>query len=311
MTAANGEPGRDTQNLAFGSFRLDLRNKRVWRGKVEVILRPKPFSVLAYLVQHAGELITKNALIEALWPELHVSDGVLVEYVSEIRKALKDSARQPRYIKTIHRQGYRFLAPVTGGSLLPLASTSDQPVRTHLSSEESSELLEAGTKSRLPTVALGEPTVIDSPLLVGRTREIAFLQQRLSLASAGQASLLFVTGPAGIGKTSLVHQLRKDAGQKGFLWLEGHYDQAANRPYQAWVEIMRRSLQYTNRQSLAVILGEYAASLARLVPEIDATVAGASSKQIDPEGERLRLFEAVTHLFVCVSQQTPLVLIQA
>ena len=77
-----------------------------------VALTPKAFSVLQYLVAHAGQLVTKEALLATVWPEMAVSEAVLKVCLSEIRKALGDVAKTPRFIATLHRRGYRFIAPV-------------------------------------------------------------------------------------------------------------------------------------------------------------------------------------------------------
>ena len=68
---------------------------------------------LQYLVEHAGQLVTKDALLHACWPGIAVGDGVLQVCMTELRKALGDTAAAPRFIATVHRRGYRFVAPVT------------------------------------------------------------------------------------------------------------------------------------------------------------------------------------------------------
>jgi class 3 adenylate cyclase len=96
----------------MGPFRLDPDHASLWRGDERVILRPKPFDLLVYLVEHAGELVTKEDLLGALWPETVVAESALTVSVSELRKALGETARAPQYIATEHRRGYRFIAPV-------------------------------------------------------------------------------------------------------------------------------------------------------------------------------------------------------
>jgi len=98
--------------LRFDPFRLDPGNVRLWRGKQLIALTPKAFAVLCHLVEHAGQLVTKDALLTAVWPEVYVSEGVLSESVREIRKALRDTPQTPRYIETVHRRGYRFIGKV-------------------------------------------------------------------------------------------------------------------------------------------------------------------------------------------------------
>lgn len=102
-----------TPQFLFGPFQLDPANARVWRRSEAIVLMPKAFAVLQYLVQHAGRLVTKEALLEAVWPETAVGEAVLKVCIAEIRKALGDPARAPRFIATVHRRGYHFIAPVT------------------------------------------------------------------------------------------------------------------------------------------------------------------------------------------------------
>src|SRR5262245_40158953 len=101
------------QLLRFPPFRLDPANACLWRGAKIVRLTPKAFSVLRCLAEHHGQLVTKDALLEAVWPGTVVGDAVLKVCVREIRKALGDRAGAPRFVGTIHRRGYRFLADVT------------------------------------------------------------------------------------------------------------------------------------------------------------------------------------------------------
>jgi non-specific serine/threonine protein kinase len=111
------------QRLAFGPYRLDSTDRCLRNGSQRVALPPKPFRVLLHLVRNAGRLVTKDELLASCWPETHVCEGVLKTCVAELRAALGDTASEPRYIETRPRQGYRFIASVSMGSL-PSASTS-------------------------------------------------------------------------------------------------------------------------------------------------------------------------------------------
>src|SRR5262245_16996903 len=101
------------QILSFGPHRLDLASARLWRGKQEVRMTGKAFAVLRYLVTHAGELVTKDALFQAIWPETIVSDAALTSCITELRERLRDQARERRYIETVHRRGFRFIRQLT------------------------------------------------------------------------------------------------------------------------------------------------------------------------------------------------------
>ncbi len=97
----------------FGPFKLDSATGQLRRGDSVVPLPPKAYTVLHHLVTHAGQLITKDDLLELAWADVHVGDGALKVCIREIRRALEDDSRTPSYIETAHRRGYRFIAPVS------------------------------------------------------------------------------------------------------------------------------------------------------------------------------------------------------
>ena len=100
----------------FGPFRLDPSAGLLRRGDQTVPLAPKAFAVLEYLVQRPGQLVTKDQLLDAAWADVHVGDGVLKFCVREIRRALRDDPRRPRFIETAHRRGYRRQRPTLWSS---------------------------------------------------------------------------------------------------------------------------------------------------------------------------------------------------
>src|SRR3712207_3587481 len=89
------------------TLRLDTINGCVWRGNEPISLSPKAFAVLLCLAQHSRQLVTKQKLLDTVWPRGFVTDGVLKVCIREIRSALGDSPKAPRYIETLHRRGYR------------------------------------------------------------------------------------------------------------------------------------------------------------------------------------------------------------
>src|SRR2546427_7681973 len=97
----------------FGGFRLDPDNACLWRGAQAIVLTPKAFDVLHYLVRHADRLVSKGTLLDAVWPETAVSDAVVRIAIGELRRALGHTVQAPRVIATVPRRGYRLLAPVT------------------------------------------------------------------------------------------------------------------------------------------------------------------------------------------------------
>src|SRR5215467_12862382 len=105
--------------LIFEPFCLDVGNERLWRGPEALHLTHKAFAVLRYLAEHAGQLVTKDELLEVVWSQTHVSEAALAVCIREIRQAVGDHPRTPRCIETVHGRGYRFMAPVTVADRLP------------------------------------------------------------------------------------------------------------------------------------------------------------------------------------------------
>ena len=96
----------------FGPFVVDRAAYRVLEDGRPVDLTPKLLDLLLHLIENAGNLVTKEALLDALWPGANVTDNALAQAVSELRQALGDEAGDPRFIKTVARRGYRFVAAV-------------------------------------------------------------------------------------------------------------------------------------------------------------------------------------------------------
>jgi TolB-like protein/DNA-binding winged helix-turn-helix (wHTH) protein/tetratricopeptide (TPR) repeat protein len=132
-------------SLSFGPFWLDTQNECLRRGTEVIKLTPKAFAVLRYLVEHPGRLVTKDEIFAAVWKETVVSDITLAVCVREIRKSLGDEAKTPQYIETMHRRGYRFIAPLTTAppvvsrQLSVLSQTEAEREKTEIETEIETE----------------------------------------------------------------------------------------------------------------------------------------------------------------------------
>jgi DNA-binding winged helix-turn-helix (wHTH) protein/Tol biopolymer transport system component len=102
-------PRESCEEVAFGPFRFDPTSDSLRRGDEEVALQPRVLSLLSYLVANRGRVCGKNELLDNLWADSAVSQGSLSEAVKLLRQALGDDPRQPRYVQTVHRRGYRFI----------------------------------------------------------------------------------------------------------------------------------------------------------------------------------------------------------
>ena len=166
----------------FLSFRLDPVNQCLWRRREtphdeRILLTPKAFAVLRYLVAHAGRLVTQEELLKAVWPGTYVQPEVLKSRIFEVRSALGDRPKTPRFIETLARRGYRFIAPVHDG----------------------------------PAAAPATPLPPAHGHLVGREGVLETLRACLHRALRGQRQIVFVTGEPGIGKTAMVDVFQQQA----------------------------------------------------------------------------------------------------
>jgi DNA-binding winged helix-turn-helix (wHTH) protein/Flp pilus assembly protein TadD len=115
----------------FPPFRLDVTEQILYRDDARIPLMAKPFAVLQYLVEHAGRLVTQDELLEAVWAETHVQPEVLRRSILEIRRVLGDRPEAPRYVETVTKRGYRFIASVTAVEADRPVDRKNVPVRKH------------------------------------------------------------------------------------------------------------------------------------------------------------------------------------
>ena len=165
--------------LRFDRFDLDEADARLTRAGEPVPLAPKPFAVLCALARSPRTLVTKNALLDRVWGHRFVSESVLKSTVSELRAALDDDPKQPRYIETVSRRGYRFIASVSG-----------------------------------PGAQLGrtQAVAITPSSMVGRADALERLRTAWQLAASGKRQIVWLAGEAGVGKTTLIERFMAEVG---------------------------------------------------------------------------------------------------
>jgi DNA-binding winged helix-turn-helix (wHTH) protein len=164
----------------FAEFRLDPLNQCLWRRgdtglEARILLAPKTFAVLTYLVEHAGRLVTHDELLEAVWPGSVIEPQAVKRHVLTVRSALGDRPKNPIFIETMPKRGYRFIAPVSA----PVAAES-------------------------PIGAIGP-----ARHLVGRGSAFEVMRKTWQLALSGMRQIVFITGEPGIGKTALVEEFQR------------------------------------------------------------------------------------------------------
>ncbi len=183
-------PERDPL-IRFGPFTFDATNARLCCGDEAIPLRGKTLGVLEYLTARPGQLVSKDELLKALWPEVFVSEDVLVGCVRELRAIFGDTRGAARYVETVYRRGYRWIAGLSQQSAV--------------GSSESSSL----TTNNLTTNNL--------PSFVGREADLAQLRLWFERAASGVRQVVFVTGETGIGKTALVDEFLRLSVARSFV----------------------------------------------------------------------------------------------
>ena len=112
-------------SLYFRSFHLDRRGGRLMKAGEPIPLRPKTWAVLEYLAERPGVLVTKDELLDAVWPDVAVTPDTLTKSIGELRTALGEDSSQPRCIETVHGRGFRFLAETAAKPSVESASSPE------------------------------------------------------------------------------------------------------------------------------------------------------------------------------------------
>ena len=273
------------KELAFGPFRLDAANARLLRDGQPVALTPKAFDLLHHLASRPQQLVTKDELLAAVWPDVIVSDASVKVCVREVRKALDDGAKKPTYIETVHRRGYRFIAPVE-------LSTSPHAIA-------------------LPVLPV--PNLSPGPLrhtLVGREDELRRLVEGFRLAAGGRRQCVFITGGPGSGKTALVESLaRHIANRHGAapLLLAGHcFEQfGTSEPYMPVWEAITRAARERRSPVLSALLARHAAAYVQAAP----VPSGAPQAAVERRAMSDRLLREISEGIDALASDQPVVLL--
>lgn len=217
-------------------FSIDTERRRLWRGGREVALAPKPLELLCAFVERPGDILTRDELQARIWPDVKVTDGVLRYTLRQLRQTLGDDVDEPRYVETVPRRGWKLVAQVREG---------DSP--------GSKQIAAAGA---------------DAPAFLGREAEISRIDLELERARVGEPRLVFVTGEAGIGKTTLLRAAMRRAAATGATTAVGeciqHY--GSEEPYVPAIEALDRLVRALEAESTVASLRRYAPSWLALLP---------------------------------------------
>jgi Tol biopolymer transport system component/DNA-binding winged helix-turn-helix (wHTH) protein len=151
----------DNYFYEFGEFRLDMRQRVLFRGEKPVSLTPKVWDTLAYLVANHNRLIEKNELMNAVWADSFVEEGNLTHNIRVLRKTLGDDAQNPFFIETVPRRGYRFIAPVEKKTITDSREETVEPIENKKDAEFAPEIIEQSDEPN--EILRTEPPPLVSP----------------------------------------------------------------------------------------------------------------------------------------------------
>jgi TolB-like protein/DNA-binding winged helix-turn-helix (wHTH) protein len=196
---------REKQWYEFGPFRIDVAERLLLRDGQSVPLPPKAFDTLLVLAENRGHLLEKDELMERLWPDSFVEEANLPNTISLLRKALGDGNGEHRYIETVPRRGYRFIAGAGGQSDEPPEFIIEERISSTLTIEqEEDDGLAASDDSPAIAVALPAartPKPLARPILLSAmvafvAIALALLAYRFGSKPAGQAATKSTVGIA-------------------------------------------------------------------------------------------------------------------
>lgn len=230
------------------SFRIDTARRRLWQGATEVALAPKPLAVLCAFVERPGEILAREDLEAKVWPDVRVTDAVLRYTIRQLRRTLGDDAAHPSFIATVPRRGWKLIAQVRVDA-------------------------DDGTRELTPCAPDLGPHPADATPIAGRDGELRRLGDALDCAHRGEARLVFLTGEAGIGKTTLLHEfLRRAADRRDTLVAAGecvpHY--GSEEPYLPAIGALERLVAKVGETHAADILRRYAPAWLAQLPGLAA-----------------------------------------
>jgi DNA-binding winged helix-turn-helix (wHTH) protein len=261
------------RRLTFDCYSLDLANEQLLCEGEVVALTPKAFAVLRRLVEDAGQLVTKQELLRAGWADTHVTDGVLKANILELRRALDDDAAAPRFIESVPRRGYRFVAPLTRSAAAASKAANE---------------------------------------LVGRDQLLERLEQCLERARAGERQLLFLSGEAGIGKTSVLGALvGRAAADRDVLIAPGtcmeHY--GAAEAYLPVLEAIGRLLRQPGAERVLRLFRRYAPTWLAQLPWLERPSDRGASDHDLLGASKERMLREMAEVLEALPETTTLILV--
>ena len=272
---------------------IDLEAGQLRRGDSHLLLRPKTWAVLQVLLDHPGALVTKDQLLDAVWPDAVVGEGTLNKSIAELRAALEDDTKAPRFVETVARRGFRWL----GGIDVVCPSVTESI---------------ASPPASAPSTLCGESDPTDTAYsLVGRDEDLAAMHRAFAVAASGKRQVLFVTGEAGAGKTTLVDAFLTQLEQREAdgLTAQGQCIEAygQHEPYRPLLEAVERLAKHSRGgQATIEALRTDAPTWLRQMPSLSTAAAVDGAAAIATPDRMLR---EISVALEGIARKQPLVLI--
>ncbi|HLK10652.1 MAG TPA: AAA family ATPase [Candidatus Binatia bacterium] len=261
----------------FPPFHLDLESGQLFHGTRVIPLRPKTFAVLRHLLERAGRLVTREELVSAVWRDAHGSETLPKGCVRELREALGDRVAAPRFIESVGRRGYRFVAPLT---------YADGPERSSATAAE-----------------------LRRSLRVGREAELAALLRALERARSGERQVVFVTGEPGIGKTTLVEAFLRHVGDAAVAHGQCVEQYGAGEAYLPVLDAIGRLCREAGGADVVAVLDRYAPTWLLQLPALVEPAELAALERRLAGASRERMLREITEAIDVLARERLLVLV--
>ena len=264
--------------IRFGRYQLDPA-QGLKRGTQEVRITPKSLSVLNFLAARAGNVVTKEELFRAVWADTAVSDSALTSCIQELRQALHDDPKNPRFIETLHRRGYRFVVKAT-----------------------------TETKSEVVSTA-GVPSLRADVRFVGREIALQEMFKAWTLAEQGTRQVLFVTGEPGVGKTTAVSAFLARARERGPVratWAQCIQHFGVGEAYEPLLEAVTRLCRQPGGEQVISILERYGPTWLAQLPALLSPERLAALQRTTLGVTRERMLRELTDSMEAITEQVPL-----
>lgn len=255
---------------AFGDHELDDDLYQLRRRGRVIPMEPRVFDVLRHLIERSDRVVSKDELLDALWPGEATSDSVLPRCIAAARRALRDDRTRQRLIQTVHGRGYRFVGKAKRRTL-----------------EEASALPR-------PRRARPSPEPLSSGRFIGRTEVLSIVRGALEDARSRVGRVVLLVGEPGIGKTRTTEEVAAEAAASGFCCLSGRCYEGEGAPaFWPWLQVLRRLIGDDGVDATLPELGE-------------ANLRDAPG--FDGQQLRFRIFDAITRRLATEAETQPLLI---